>query len=291
MHSTYGRNMQTSPECVVSSRAGRVLAGRSFGPVTGDPVLFIAGAATGKSMHFGDDLLESAHVRLITMDRPGMGASNPHPHRTLASTVDDYRDFVEGVTGESTIPVVANSQGSVFGLGAAVAGWASRLVLVSPADEVAHPAIRSMLPTESAQLARLAAKEPDEAAQVFRSFTPGSMEQMVLAGSGKEDRACYSGHAFLSLYRQALAEGFANGGVGYVCDSLIAMRSWELSLERIRIPVSVLFGNKDRSHSPDQGRTLTHRIPGACRRVIPGIGGALLWTHPQTVLDLCRTLE
>lgn len=283
--------MQTSPECVVSSRAGRVLAGRSFGPATGDPVLFIAGAATGKSMHFGDDLLESAHVRLITMDRPGMGASNPHPHRTLASTVDDYHDFFEGVTGESTIPVVANSQGSVFGLGAAVAGWASRLVLVSPADQVAHPTVRSMLPTESAELAMLAEEKPDKAAQIFRSFTPESMEQMVLAGSGREDRACYSGHVFLSLYRKALAEGFANAGAGYVCDSLIAMRPWELSLERIRIPVTVLFGDEDQTHSPDQGRTLTHRIPGAYRRAIPGIGGALLWKHPQTVLDLCRTLE
>src|SRR5690625_2710140 len=112
MHSTYGRNMQTSPECVVSSRAGRVLAGRSFGPATGDPVLFIAGAATGKSMHFGDDLLESAHVRLITMDRPGMGASNPHPHRTLRSEErrvgkecrprwarSTYKDKVQGKVG------------------------------------------------------------------------------------------------------------------------------------------------------------------------------------------------
>src|SRR5690625_2615714 len=150
------------------SRVGREI----IRPATGDPVLFIAGAATGKSMHFGDDLLESAHVRLITMDRPGMGASNPHPHRTLASTVDDYHDFFEGVTGESTIPVVANSQGSVFGLGAAVAGWASRLVLVSPADQVAHPTVRSMLPTESAELAMLAEEKPDKAAQIFRSFTP-----------------------------------------------------------------------------------------------------------------------
>lgn len=291
MHSTYCRNTQSSPEHVVSPRGHRVLTGRSFGPATGEPVLFIAGAGTGKSMHFAGDLLESAHVRLLTMDRPGMGASDPYLHRTLTSTVDDYRDFVEGVTGEPTVPVVANSQGSVFGLGSAVAGWASRLVLVSPADELAHPAIRAMLPTESAQLAMLADEQPDKAAQFFRSFTPGSMEQMVLAGSGKEDRACYSNRAFLSLYRQALAEGFANGGVGYASDSLIAMRPWELPLERIRIPVTVLFGNEDQSHSPDQGRTLTRRIPGACRRVIPGTGGALLWTRPQIVLDLCRPLK
>lgn len=283
--------MQSSSECVVSSTGHRVLTGRSFGPPMGDPVLFIAGAGTGKSMCFADDLLERAHIRLLTMDRPGMGASDPDSHRTLASTVDDYRTFVEGVIGEPTVPVVANSQGSVFGLGSAVAGWASRLVLVSPADEVAHPVVRSMLPTEPAQLAMLADEEPDKAARIFYSFTPDKMEQMILAGSGQEDRAWYSDRAFLSRYRQALAEGFANGGAGYVCDSLIAMRPWGLSLERIRIPVTVLFGEEDVSHSPDQGWTLTHRIPGARRRVIPGIGGALLWVCPQTVLDLCRSLK
>ncbi|WIY82216.1 alpha/beta hydrolase [Propionimicrobium sp. PCR01-08-3] len=283
--------MQDPSQLVVHAADGRVLTGRSFGPATGAPVLFIAGAGTGKSMCFGEDLLDSAHVRLLTMDRPGMEGSDLHAQRTLATTVDDYRVFVEAAIGEPSVPVVANSQGSVFGLGAAVAGWASQLVLVSPADEVAHPAIQAMLPAEAAQLAVLADEHPAEAARVFQSFTPEAMEQMVLAGACHSDRALYSDRRFLSLYREALEEGFANGGAGYVRDTLIAMRPWALSLDQIRIPVTVLFGEKDQSHSPDHGQILAQRIRGARRRVIPGVGGALLWTRAQAVLEATQRRE
>lgn len=265
---------------------GRTLAGRVLGPPDGTPVLFVAGAGTGSSMAFGGDLLPGAGVRLLTVDRPGMGGSDPDDARTLASTVADYRAFVEGVLGEpgARVPVVANSQGAVFGLGAAVAGWASRLVLVSPADEVADPRVRALLPDGPRELSELASAHPERAAAVLRGFTAEAMAEMVLAGSGAADRACYTEPEFRRVYRQALAEGFAHGGRGYVLDTLIAMRPWGLALDAVACPVHVLVGADDLGHSPDRAATLTGRIPGARREVVDGAGGALLWTHPERVL-------
>lgn len=249
-------------------------------------MLFVAGAATGKSMSFGQELLEDAGVRLLTMDRPGMGDSAADPGRTLASTAEDYRSFVEGALGgrPARIPVVANSQGGVFGLAAALAGWVSHLVLVSPADELAHPDIRAMLPAAATQLADLARDDPDEATRLLAAFTPSAMEAMVLEGAHERDRAFYASDEFRPRYRRALAEGFAQGGAGYVRDTLLAMRPWELPLEQVAVPVAVLFGAEDRGHSPDLGLTLSRRIPGARRSVLPDVGGALLWTRPDAVL-------
>lgn len=273
--------------CPVRTPDGRALAGASFGPVDGEPVLFIGGAATGRSMAFGEDLLDALGVRLLTMDRPGMGASDPDTGRTLASTVDDYREFVSVALGDADarVPVVANSQGGVFGLGAAAAGWASNLVLVSPADEVAHPAIRAMLQPEATELADLAQQDPTAAAEMLSGFDAEAMEQMVLSSSGPEDRACYAAPEFRERYRSALAEGFAGAGAGYVRDTLIAMRAWNLPFDRIRVPASVLFGAKDLTHSPDHGEVLASRIPGARRTVFEDAGGALLWTHARSVLE------
>lgn len=202
-------------------------------------------------MAFGEDLLDALGVRLLTMDRPGMGASDPDIGRTLASTVDDYREFVSVALGDADarVPVVANSQGGVFGLGAAAAGWASNLVLVSPADEVAHPAIRAMLQPEATGLADLAQQDPTAAAEMLSGFDAEAMEQMVLNSSGPEDRA------------------------------------WNLPFDRIRVPASVLFGAKDLTHSPDHGEVLASRIPGARRTVFEDAGGALLWTHARSVLE------
>jgi len=272
-------------DLVVRTADGRALTGKSFGPVDGNPVLFVAGAGTGKSMRFGEQMLDRAHVRLLTMDRPGMGGSDVHPERTLASTAADYRAFVTGVLGAGvTLPVVANSQGSVFGLAAAAAGWVSRLVLVSPADEVAHPDVQAQVPEDAARLAQLAADDPDEAARILGAFTADAMAEMVLSSSDEADRRFYTSETFLPLYRRSLAEGFANDGAGYVRDTLIAMQPWPLRLGDVRCPVTILFGARDRSHSPDHGRTLADRIPDAVRQIVPDAGGALLWTHSEKVL-------
>jgi pimeloyl-ACP methyl ester carboxylesterase len=270
----------------VTTADGRTLSGRSFGPTDGTPILFIAGAATGKSMSFGDELLGRFNVRLLTMDRPGIGDSSGYETRTLDSTSNDYRVFVEqtlGIRGVS-IPVIANSQGGVFGLSAALHGWVSRLVLASPADEISNPTIHTMLPHEATQLADIACSDPEQAANILATFTPQGMETMVINGSHPSDQAFYQQPAFLARYRKTLEEGFAQDGKGYVTDTLIAMRPWNLKLTDIHIPTTILYGAHDRSHSPDKTATLTSRIPAAKRVVIDDAGGALLWTHSEQVL-------
>lgn len=111
----------------------------------------------------------------------------------------------------------------------------------------------------------------------------------MTSGSGPEDAAFYRSEPFLSLYRRSLEEGFNNGGAGYVRDTLIAMRTWDLDLDAITCPVQVLFGAGDLTHSPDHGETLTGRIPGATRKVFPEAGGALLWTHAREILEAVAT--
>lgn len=277
--------------------SGRSLAGLTHGPADGTPILFIAGAGTGKSMVFGEDLLEARRIRLITMDRPGMGNSDPDPMRTPVSTADDYRVFVAAVLGVATpyVPIVANSQGALFGLAAATQGWAQTLVLASPADEVAHPSVRALLPEAARALPDLAQNAPDAARELLGSFTPHAMRAMVLGGSDAQDRAVYTAPPFDTLYRTALAEGFAGNGSGYVADTMMATTRWPIDLAAVTTPVTVLFGARDQAHSPDHGALLTTRLPRARRTVVSEAGGALLWTHAGLVFDAAlqqtRTLQ
>lgn len=276
----------TSEEHLVPLPDGRQLAGSTYGPAGGRPVLFIAGAATGKTMRFGADGLAALGVRLITMDRPGMGSSTDDASRDIVTTAEDYRYFVRSVLGNAGggLPIVANSQGSVFGLAAALAGWVSRLVLVSPADEVAHPPIRQMLPSHAAALAELVETDPAAASDILAKFGPQEMEQMVLGSASGDDRRIYGSPEFLDMYRRSLQEGFANSGAGYVRDTLMAMRSWGLPLAALECPVDLLVGANDLGHSPDRAEVLTRRIPTASRKIVAGEGGALLWSHAETVL-------
>lgn len=189
-----------------------------------------------------------------------------------------------GVTNPS-VPIVANSQGAVFGLAAAAQGWAQNLVLASPADEVANPSVRALLPETARALPDLAQSKPNAARDLLYSFTPHAMRAMVLDGSDEQDRAVYTAPAFDALYQTALAEGFARAGSGYVADTIMAITRWPIDLAAITTPVAVLFGAGDQVHSPDRGTLVTTRLPNAQRAVISNAAGALLWTHSDLVFN------
>jgi uncharacterized OsmC-like protein len=123
---------------------GRTLAHRAYGPAGGAPLLFVPGVASGSLMRVGEELLDGRGLRLLSVGRPGLGSSDADAGKTLASVGDDLHRLAATLGGP--VPVVANSEGAPFALAATLAGAASRLVLVSPVDEVAHRATTALLP-------------------------------------------------------------------------------------------------------------------------------------------------
>src|SRR5690606_41060690 len=60
-----------------------------YGDPDGAPVLFMPGAASGRRMSFGGTLPHRRRIRLISIHRPGLGASTPDPEKTLRSVGAD----------------------------------------------------------------------------------------------------------------------------------------------------------------------------------------------------------
>jgi pimeloyl-ACP methyl ester carboxylesterase len=247
-------------------------------------VLLCPGAAISRSLGVSARAVAALGVRLISVDRPGLGASTPAPGRTLADFAADVGELVE-LRGLARPALIGNSQGAPFALACAAAGIARDLALVSASDEVAAPAVTDALSPHLRDLVDLLATDPDGATAVLRRFDADAMWDLVLTGAPPCDRAVYRTSSFEQAYRTALQEGFAQGPEGYVRDTLLAMSRWPIPLAHIGIPVDVWYGEEDASHSPDHGATLTGRIPGAHRHVVPGIGGAVLWTHARPILD------
>jgi pimeloyl-ACP methyl ester carboxylesterase len=265
---------------------GRVLGWAEWGPPDGVPVLLCPGAATSRSLGFGADAVRRLGVRLVSVDRPGLGASTPLPGRTFDDFVADIRRLVAARNLGRPI-VVGNSQGAPFALALALGGVAAALAIVSGADEVAAPEFADRLPEELRGLVELTVTDPAEAERVFAGFDADRMYSMVMGGSPPSDLKIYEDPAFADAYRRALTEGFAQGPGGYARDTVLAMGRWPFDLSKIAIPVDIWYGEQDTSHSPDNGATLAARIPGARRHLVPGIGGAVLWTESERILRSC----
>ncbi|HZG06418.1 MAG TPA: alpha/beta hydrolase [Streptomyces sp.] len=268
---------------------GRLLGWAEWGPRDGTPVLLSPGAATSRRLGFGADAVDGLGVRLIALDRPGLGASTPAPGRTFADFAEDVRAFAAG-RGLGAPAMVGNSQGAPFALACAARGVVGALAVVSGADEVADPRFAGALPAELRHLVDTAVADPAAAERVFARFTPRALWEMVMAGSPECDLAVYRQPAFAAAWRRALEEGFAQGPEGYARDTALAMGRWDrrgLDLSEIAVPVDLWYGAEDTGHSPDRGEGLAARIPGAVRHVVPGAGGSVLWTHAGPIL---RTL-
>ncbi|MER7193670.1 alpha/beta fold hydrolase [Streptomyces flaveolus] len=263
---------------------GRLLGWAEWGPRDGVPVLLCPGAATSRRLGFGAGVVDALGVRLISVDRPGLGASTPAPGRTFADFAADVRALC-ALRGLGRPAVVGNSQGAPFALACAHAGVAGALSLVSAADEVAAPEFAAALPADLRALTERAVRDPAGAEEFFAGFDAEAMWDLVMGGSPDCDLAVYRDPEFSTTYRRALAEGFTQGaGAGYARDTVLAMGRWPFALDAITVPVDIWYGAQDTSHSPDKSALLATRLPHAHRRVVSGIGGAVLWTHAEAIL-------
>ncbi|MGN4164065.1 alpha/beta fold hydrolase [Streptomyces sp. NEAU-PBA10] len=267
---------------------GRLLGWAEWGPSDGAPVLLCPGAATSRWLGFGAGVVEALGVRLVSVDRPGLGVSTPAPGRSFSDFAEDMRQLcVQRDLGQPV--VVGNSQGAPFALACAAEGVASALAVVSGADEVARPEFASVLDVDLRGLVERTACDPAGAEEFFAGFTADAMWDMVMTGSAGCDLAVYQDPDFAAGYRRALGEGFAQGAAGYARDTVLAMGRWPFALDEIAVPADIWYGEQDTSHSPDNGGLLAARVPGARHHVVSGIGGALLWTHAEPILT--RLLE
>src|SRR3712207_1502001 len=90
-------NLVTPPErqATMQLHDGRRLAWFEWGPADGLPVLFCTGAGMSGWLGFGTSQLSELGLKLIAIDRPGLGLSDPHPNKTLDSWVDDTRELIQ----------------------------------------------------------------------------------------------------------------------------------------------------------------------------------------------------
>ena len=99
------------------------------------------------------------------------------------------------------------------------------------------------------------------------------------------DRAVFDtqqAEAILADWRTGLTPGVD----GWVDDYLALTTPWGAGLEEVRVPVSLWFGEQDRSMPAAHGRWLADAIPGAQLRLLPGEGHfSLLFGRHREVLD------
>ena len=266
---------------------GRRLAWHEWGPRDGAPVRFMPGAGTSGRLGFALEHLDELEVRLIGIDRPGLGGSDPAPGKTLDSVAGDIGAFI-AAEFTSSVRAVGYSQGAPFVLALAAQGHVTALTLVAGQDDFANKNTRALLPDFVAEMCERIETEPESVAREVAQADPDWLRNFIIETSHRDAAALYSAEPFASAFAAALQTCFAQGSAGYVRDLLIAAGRWPFAAEDITIPVDLWYGLDDASpvHSPDFGETLSRRFPRASLHQIEGEGGRILWTRGADILRL-----
>ena len=255
---------------------GRKLGYSEYGDPDGSPVVYFHGFPGSRLdwlIFDGDDGGRRIGIRIIAVDRPGYGLSDPLPKRSLLDWPDDVGQLADSL-GFDRFAVLGISGGGPFAAACAfkLSDRLSATGIVcgmGPADAPgARDGVSWTLPGKPGPIRRFIIfmmafglrKDPDRfLAQSLNEFP--EVDQAYLNQADHSDR-------FLS----AMQEAFRNGRAGAVREAAILARPWGFQPEEIDGRIQFWHGDEDLNVPISVGRHLADRIPGAVGTFLPGEG-------------------
>lgn len=269
-------------EGVLHLERGRELGYAEYGPVTGRPLLWFHGTpgARGQVAPAMRVAASERGVRLIAVERPGIGDSTPHLYAALVDWAADVealcdalglgRVAVGGLSGGGPYAlacahempdrvVAAAVLGGVaptMGEDAAVGGTSSLTRMLSPVFRRRHAQGGVGL----RRLVRVLEPFADRATDLFARFMPPG------------DKLIFADPAVRKMFQDDLITGSRRFMHAILLDVVLFGRPWGFSLGDIRVPVHLWYGDADNIVPMAHGEHLAKRIPRAVLRIRPGEG-------------------
>lgn len=267
-------------EGTITLRHGRRLGYAEYGPPSGRPVLWFHGSpgARGQIPPVARIAAGELGVRLLSIERPGIGHSTPHLYPAVVNFADDVADFADRL-GLDRFGIVALSGGGPYLLACAFR---------MPERVGAGALLGSVAPTVGVDAAdggivRLAARfqpllrtfrEPIAygvwiTTRLLRPFAPSVLDLYVrLSPAG--DRLVFERPEMRAMFIDDLVEGSTHQFAALVYDLVLFGRDWGFSVRDVRVPVRLWHGDADHIVPLAHAVHLAGLLPDAELRVRPG---------------------
>jgi pimeloyl-ACP methyl ester carboxylesterase len=226
------------------------------------------------------------NVRLLSVDRPGYGASQPvaaGAWATVSSAADDLAAVLDSLHA-GPVGVVGWSAGGRVALALA----ARRPDLVDRVAVLGTPAPDAEVPwigdEEREELERLRGLAPQvahaELGERLASVLPAdprSHDALWLLGAGSVDEAALQADGVRARLGELLEAAFVQGARGLAADIAgYCLQPWGFDPEEVEAETLLLYGSRDPLADPRHGRWWQSRLPSARLEVVPGAGHLLV---------------
>jgi pimeloyl-ACP methyl ester carboxylesterase len=276
---------------VLTLRDGRLLGYSEYGDPQGKPIFFFHGFGTSRVICPTDDAALEMGVRLIAVDRPGIGLSVAKPGRELLDWPRDVAELADRLNIGS-FSVIGWSGGGPYALacGFALPERVAAVGLVSSPAPLAGTPERGYLRRIDRSAVRAAGRgrwmirlalwhwgrpQRRDAERFFEESVAEmcAADQQVLAEPELRDRMIANS---AELYRQ--------GGRGMYDEALVLARPWGFDLDQISVPVYVWHGDRDETVPLAMADYLARAIPTAQVNIHREEGHHLLYRRWPEIL-------
>lgn len=221
---------------------------------------------------------EHHNIRLIGVDRPGIGASTPHQYETILAFADDLRTIADTL-GIDKMAVVGLSGGGPYTL-ACAAGLPDRVVAAGALGGVAPTrgpdAISGGLMRLGSAVAPLLQVGGTPlrlgASLLIRAARPVASPALDLYGllSPRADRHLLARPEFKAMFLDDLLNGSRKQLAAPFADVIAFARDWGFRLDEVKVPVRWWHGDHDHIVPFSHGEHVVSRLPDAKLLHLPG---------------------
>jgi pimeloyl-ACP methyl ester carboxylesterase len=275
---------------VIRLRDGRVLAYAEWGPADGRPVLHFHGVPDGRFGWGGGSVCADRGVRLIAIDRPGIGGSDPKPGRSVVDWPADVEELAEQLELDR-FAVSGWSAGGAYALACAheLQPRIDAVALVSGAGRLDLPGFVEQMSTAAAW--RLAARVPSAMTLAYSALArlarrrPGIAQKALFSGASKVDRAVIDRPDVGPRMVFAYIEATRPGGRGLTEDMQAVLNPWGFEPTEVRLPVRLIHGRRDTVAPPAHAEHWIETLETARPVWIEDAGHFLIEDHVEEILD------
>jgi pimeloyl-ACP methyl ester carboxylesterase len=277
----------------ISLYDGRALGFADYGDPGGKAVFYFHGSGGSRLGHPTEpSILTDLQLRLVAVDRPGHGLSDPQPERTLLDWPDDIGQLADQL-GLETFYVMGWSAGGPHALACAYK-MPRRVLAAAIVSGIAPPERPNpyqglpipnrilmfggrRLPGLVSIMRRLAYRmvigDRDKLGQKLANSFPRVDRELLLVPEQE------------ALFVMDICEGYRQGWRGPAQDDVIINRPWGFRLEAIKPRIDVWQGEIDENVPLNQGLYQHERIPNSRFMLLEGQGHAYLLVHWRALLS------
>jgi pimeloyl-ACP methyl ester carboxylesterase len=277
----------------ITLRDGRLLGYAEYGTPQGKPVFFFHG---NPSSRLGGRMMDGAaneiNVRIIAIDRPGIGLSDFKPGRQYLDWPDDVIELAD-ILRVDRFAILGISSGAPHAVACAfkIPDRLSAVAIVSGPCPFNVPAATDEM-SMAWRIRALAGQKAPWLVRLFFAMTarsarndPAGAISRTLGGLPEPDRVVMAQPEVVQWSGDSLREAFRSGSRGAAWDYALFTRPWGFRPDELSVKVQLWHGEVDATIPVRMGRYMAEVIPNCQARFLPDEGHiSLIINHAKQIL-------